>query len=148
MLSTPILAPGSDAALRREMEVNVHGPLALARAFAPILAANGGGAIVNVLSVVSWFVLPFNATYCVSKHAALAVTDALRLDLAGQGTRVVGVHAGFIDTDMAAGIDRPKPPPREIAERALDGIRNGTDRVLADDRAREVWAELGRGRER
>src|SRR5208282_2128346 len=102
MLKSPMLAEGSEDALRRELEVNVFGVLALVRAFAPILAHNGGGAIANVLSVVSWFVSPFNATYCASKHAALAVTDAVRIQLKAQGTHVVGVHAGFIDTDMAA----------------------------------------------
>jgi NAD(P)-dependent dehydrogenase (short-subunit alcohol dehydrogenase family) len=78
MLKSQMLAEGSEDALRREMEVNVYGVLAMMRAFAPVLARNGGGAIVNMLSVVSWFVNPFNATYCASKHAALAVTDAAR----------------------------------------------------------------------
>ena len=111
MLKSPMLAEGSEDALRREMEVNVYGVLAMVRAFAPILARNGGGAIVNMLSVVSWFVNPFNATYCASKHAASAVTDALRIQLKAQGTHVVGVYAGFIDTDMAARVNAPKPPP-------------------------------------
>jgi NAD(P)-dependent dehydrogenase (short-subunit alcohol dehydrogenase family) len=77
MLATPILGKGAEAALRREMDVNVFGVLAMAHAFAPVLAGNGGGVLVNMLSVVSWYVYPFNATYCVSKHAALAVTNAL-----------------------------------------------------------------------
>ena len=67
-----------------------------------LLARNGGGAIVNMLSVVSWFVNPFNAAYCASKHAALALTDAVRIQLKPQRTHMVGVYAGFIDTDMAA----------------------------------------------
>ena len=66
MLLSPVLAEGAEEALRQEMETNVYGPLALARAFAPILAHNGGGALVNMLSVVSWFTNPFNATYCAS----------------------------------------------------------------------------------
>ena len=139
MLMTPMLSEGSEAALRREMEVNVFGVLAMVRAFAPILARNGGGAVANMLSVVSWFVSPFNATYCASKHAALAVTDAVRIQLKAQGTQVVGVYAGFIDTDMAAGIDRPKTSPRQVAERTLEGIRSGQDHVLADERAEGVW---------
>jgi len=139
MLMTPMLAEGAEAALRREMEVNVFGVLAMVRAFAPILARNGGGAVANMLSVVSWFVSPFNATYCASKHAALAVTDAVRIQLKAQGTQVVGVYAGFIDTDMAAGIDRPKTSPRQVAERTLEGIRSGQDHVLADERAEGVW---------
>ena len=123
MLKSPMLTEGSEDALRREMEVKVYGVLAMMRAFAPVLAHNGGGAIVNMLSVVSWFVNPFNATYCASKHAALAVTDAARIQLKAQGTQVVGVYAGFIDTDMAARVDAPKTSPRQVAERALEGLR-------------------------
>lgn len=139
MLASPILAEGSEAALRAEMEVNVFGMLRMVRAFAPVLARNGGGAIANMLSVVSWFVFPFNATYCASKHAALALTEGVRIQLKSQGTQVVAVYAGFIDTDMAAGLDREKTPPRQVAERTLDGIRNGLNDVHADERAEAVW---------
>jgi NAD(P)-dependent dehydrogenase (short-subunit alcohol dehydrogenase family) len=139
MLMTPMLKESSDDALRREMEVNVYGMLAMTRAFAPILAKNGGGAIVNMLSVVSWFTAPFNATYCATKHAALVVSDASRIELKSQKTQVVGVYAGFIDTDMAAGIDRPKTGPRQVADRALEGVIARKDHVLADDRAEETW---------
>src|SRR5580658_6663956 len=124
------------------MEVNVFGVLAMIQAFAPILAKNGGGAIANVLSVVSWFTFPFNATYCASKHAALAVTDAARIQLRGQGTHVVGVYAGFIDTAMAAELadpSQPKTPPRQVADRTLEGIANGIDHVRADARSEEMW---------
>ena len=139
MKGSPMLAEGSEAAFRAEMEVNVFGILRMVRAFAPILANNGGGAIVNMLSVVSWYVYPFNATYGASKHAALALTDAVRLQLKAQGTQVVAVHAGFIDTDMAAGFDSAKTSPRQVAERTLDGIREGQDHVYADARAEEIW---------
>ncbi len=142
MLMTSMLAPGSEAALRREMEVNVFGTLAMVRAFAPVLARNGGGAVANMLSVTSWYVYPFNATYCASKHAALVVTDAARIELKSKGTHVVGVFAGFIDTDMAAGVDRPKTPPRQVAERTLDGIRAGKDHVFADTRAEQMWQAM------
>src|SRR5271165_3187006 len=81
---------GADALPERPgMEANVYGVLAMMRAFAPVLARNGGGAIVNMLSVVSWFVNPFSATYSASKHAALALTDAVRIQLKPQGTPVV-----------------------------------------------------------
>jgi NAD(P)-dependent dehydrogenase (short-subunit alcohol dehydrogenase family) len=142
MLASPMLAEGSEDALRREMEVNVYGVLAMVRAFAPILARNGGGAIVNMLSVVSWYVNPFNATYCASKHAALAVTDAVRIQLKAQGTHVVGVYASFIDTDMAAGVNAPKTSPRQVAERALEGLRTGQNHVLADEITRDRRAAL------
>jgi NAD(P)-dependent dehydrogenase (short-subunit alcohol dehydrogenase family) len=139
MLMTPMLKDGSDVALRREMEVNVYGMLAMTRALAPILAKNGGGAIVNMLSVVSWLTVPFNATYCATKHAALVVSDASRIELKRQGTQVIGVYAGFIDTDMAAGINQPKTPPRQVADRALEGVVSRKDHVLADARAEELW---------
>ena len=139
MLTTPMLKESSDTALRREMEVNVYGMLAMTRAFAPILAKNGGGAIVNMLSVVSWLTVPFNATYCATKHAALVVSDASRIELKSQKTQVVGVYAGFIDTDMAAGVDRPKTAPRQVTDRALEGVVTRKDHVLADDRAEEIW---------
>jgi NAD(P)-dependent dehydrogenase (short-subunit alcohol dehydrogenase family) len=139
MLASPMLAGGSDAALRAEMGVNVFGVLRMVRAFAPVLARNGGGAIANMLSVVSWFVYPFDATYCASKHAALALTEGVRIQLRVQGTQVVAVYAGFIDTDMAAGFDREKTPPRQVAERTLAGIRDGLNDVHADERSEAIW---------
>jgi NAD(P)-dependent dehydrogenase (short-subunit alcohol dehydrogenase family) len=108
MLASPILAEDSESALGAEMEVNVFGMLRMVRAFAPVLAKNGGGAIANMLSVVSWFVFPFNPTYCASKRAALALTEGIRIQMKSQGTLVVAVLVGFIDTDMAAGFDREK----------------------------------------
>ncbi len=139
MLASPMLAEGSEAAFRAEMEVNVFGMLRMVRAFAPVLAKNGGGAIANMLSVVSWFVFPFNATYCASKHAALALTEGVRIQLKSQGTQVVAVYAGFIETDMAAGFDREKTPPRQVAERTLAGIRDGLNDVHADERSEAIW---------
>jgi NAD(P)-dependent dehydrogenase (short-subunit alcohol dehydrogenase family) len=138
MLSTPMLAPDAADAMRREMAVNVFGLQAMIAGFAPVLARQGGGGIINMLSVVSWFTTPFNATYCASKQAALAVSDAARIQLAEQGTQVTGVYAGFIDTDMAAGIAGPKTSPRQIADRAIAGLVAREDHVLADERARQV----------
>jgi NAD(P)-dependent dehydrogenase (short-subunit alcohol dehydrogenase family) len=139
MLASPMLAEGSEAALRAEMEVNVFGMLRMVRAFAPVLAKNRGGAIANMLSVVSWFVYPFNATYCASKHAALALTEGVRMQLKAQGTQVVAVYAGFIETDMAAGFDREKTSPRQVAERTLAGIRDGLNDVHTDERSEAIW---------
>ena len=139
MLSTPMLADASDVAMRREMEVNVFGTLAMVRAFAPVLAANGGGAIVNMLSVVSWFTSPFNATYGASKQAELAVTDGARIQLKAQGTQVIGVYAGYIDTDMAAGVDADKISPQEVANATLEGVEAGAHHVPVGARAHEIW---------
>jgi NAD(P)-dependent dehydrogenase (short-subunit alcohol dehydrogenase family) len=145
MLQTTVLAENAESMLRAELEVNVFGPLRMMQAFAPILKKNGGGAIANMLSVVSWFVFPLNSTYCTSKHAALAVNDGARIQLKAQGTHVVGVYAGFIDTDMATTLatgDEAKTSPSQVAERTLDGIRQRLDHVLADDRAVEIQTAL------
>src|SRR3954465_2552738 len=98
---TSILAADALDAGRREMDTNVFGPLAVSRAFAPVLAANGGGALVNVLSGLSWWAAPSTALYSASKAAAWSVTNSLRVELRPQGTLVVGVHCAYLDTDMA-----------------------------------------------
>ena len=138
MLQTPFLSAPDMSAARTEMETNYFGTLAMARAFAPALAAAGHGALVNVLSVVSWLASPFNASYCASKSAEWALTNALRVELRGQGTLVVGVHAGFIDTDMAAAVEDSKISPREVAAQTLDAVENGRPEVLTDDWTRHV----------
>src|SRR5271155_5601624 len=91
-------APSLDAA-RLEMETNYFGMLSMCRAFAPVLAAHGGGAMVNMLSVVSFYTNSINPSYGASKAAAWSLTNGIRIELARQGTLVVGVHASFIDTD-------------------------------------------------
>jgi NAD(P)-dependent dehydrogenase (short-subunit alcohol dehydrogenase family) len=139
---SPLLAaPALDGA-RAEMETNYFGTLALCRAFAPILGANGGGALVNMLSVASFRSLPQIGSYSASKAAAWSLTNGVRLELAAQGTLVVGVHAGFIDTDMAARIDQPKISPIEVARQAFDAVEAGQLEVLADGQSRDVKAAL------
>jgi NAD(P)-dependent dehydrogenase (short-subunit alcohol dehydrogenase family) len=140
MSSAPVLFEDAVEALRAEMEVNAYGPMRMAYAFTPILAANGGGALMNMLSVVSWFTPPMVATYAASKHAALAVTESLRIELQTQATQVVSVHAGFIDTDMVAHITQPKVSPQVVARVTLDAIRDGDDIALADGRSKQVAA--------
>jgi len=130
LLPAPLLTGDLDDATRT-FDVNVFGPLRVARAFAPILAANGGGALVNMHSVLSW--LAGSGAYGASKAAAWSVTNSLRLELAGQNTQVVGVHAGFIDTEMVSAIDLPKVTPAEVAARIADGLEAGVTEVLADD---------------
>jgi NAD(P)-dependent dehydrogenase (short-subunit alcohol dehydrogenase family) len=138
MLQTPFLSAPDMSAARTEMETNYFGTLAMTRAFAPVLAAAGGGALVNVLSVVSWYAPPFNASYCASKSAEWALTNALRVELRGQGILVVGVHAGFIDTDMAATVQDSKISPSEVAAQTLDAVEKGQPEVLTDDWTRHV----------
>jgi NAD(P)-dependent dehydrogenase (short-subunit alcohol dehydrogenase family) len=124
------------------METNYFGTLAMCRAFAPVLRRNGGGALVNVLSVVSWFNAPMQGSYCASKAAAWSLTKATRFELRAQGTLVVGVYAGYIDTDMASGIAAPKSSTHDIAARIVEGIASDAEEILADERARSVHAEL------
>jgi NAD(P)-dependent dehydrogenase (short-subunit alcohol dehydrogenase family) len=145
-LSPMIGAPALDGA-RLELETNYFGTLSMCRAFAPVLGANGGGALVNILSIVSWFTNPDNATYGASKAAAWAMTNGVRTELAAQGTLVIGVHAGFIDTDMTAGIDAPKSSPVDVARQVLDAVEAGQVEVLADERTRQVKAALSRDQE-
>ncbi|MGM5068747.1 SDR family oxidoreductase [Rhodococcus qingshengii] len=136
---------GDVADIRREMDTNFYGPLLMTQAFAPILKANGGGAILNVVSALSWFSVPGAGAYAASKAAAWSLTDSARLELADQGTHVVGVHMGMVDTDMAAGVDAPKISPTALANAGLDAIESGLDEVLADDWAKFVKSGLALG---
>ena len=136
------LTEGAVEAAREQFEVNFVGPLRMARAFAPVLAKNGGGAIINVLSVASWMNGPPVATYGASKSAAWALTNGLRVELARQGTQVVALHAAFIDTDLARNIDAPKSSPEEIVRTTLDALERGEEEVLADEITRQVHRGL------
>jgi short-subunit dehydrogenase len=144
--STFINAPNLDAA-RAEMETNYFGTLSMCRAFAPVLAANGGGAIVNMLSITSFYNNPLDASYGASKAAAWSMTNGVRLELHHQGTLVVAVHAGFIDTDMAALTNAPKISPESVARQVFDAVEAGQIEVLADERTRTVKASLSRDQE-
>ncbi|HEY2257167.1 MAG TPA: SDR family oxidoreductase [Variovorax sp.] len=132
------LAEDGEESARRQLETNFFGPLRLSRAFAPILASNGGGAILNVLSVASWLNSPRLAIYGASKSAAWALTNALRNDLRSQQTQVLAMHVGFVDTDLTQGFDVPKSPPELVTRRTFDALEAGADEVLADDRARLI----------
>jgi NAD(P)-dependent dehydrogenase (short-subunit alcohol dehydrogenase family) len=138
---TPLVT-GDEATIRREMETNFYGPLRMTRAFAPILGSNGGGALLNVVSALSWFTLPAAGAYAASKAAAWALTDSARLELAAQGTHVVGVHMGLVDTDMAKGLEAPKIAPADLANAGLDAIESGAQEVLADDWATFIKSGL------
>jgi NAD(P)-dependent dehydrogenase (short-subunit alcohol dehydrogenase family) len=130
------------AAARAEFEVNFFGPWALASAFAPVLEKNGGGAIVNVLSALSWVTFPGVATYSASKSAAWSLTNGLRNELRAQGTQVVALHVGYMDTDMTRGLDVPKSSPADVARAALEGVAAGAFEVLADDVSRQIKQSL------
>jgi NAD(P)-dependent dehydrogenase (short-subunit alcohol dehydrogenase family) len=135
-----VTSPAALQAARAELETNFFGPLALSHAFAPVLGRNGGGAIINILSALSWISLPSTGTYSVSKAAAWALTNGLRGELAAQGTQVLGAHMGYMDTDMTAGIDAPKSSPVQIADAIVNALHAGADEVLTDDTSRQVKA--------
>ncbi|MET0518334.1 MAG: SDR family oxidoreductase [Burkholderiaceae bacterium] len=134
--------PDAEQHLRAMMETNVYGPLRMVQAFAPTLKANGGGAVLNVLSVASWVSSGMLGNYAASKSAIWSITNGQRIDLAGQGTQVLGLHAGFIDTDLTAGLDAPKSTPEAIVRAAYDALEAGRSESLSDDISEAVHQGL------
>ena len=130
---------GDPTHFERDMKVNYLGPLRMARAFAPALSASGGGAILNVESILALAPMPALAGYCASKAAAHALTIALRAQLSQQQVTVHSLLPGPIDTDMVAALDWPKTSPREVARAALDGLEAGDEIILPDAFATESY---------
>jgi len=128
--------------VRALYETNVFGPLAVAQAFAPVLAGNGGGALVDIHSALSWLAVP--GAYSSTKAALWSVTNSLRLELAAQGTQVVGAHLGYTDTPLIAHLDVDKEDPRDIVAAIYDGLEAGEVEVLADDTSRHVKQQLSK----
>jgi NAD(P)-dependent dehydrogenase (short-subunit alcohol dehydrogenase family) len=139
------LLTGDLADIRLEMDTHFLGTLAVTRAFAPQLTGHDQSAVLNVLSVLSWVSIPRNGAYCAAKSAEWSLTNALRLELAPQGTRVTALHVGYMDTDMARHVDAPKSNPADIAKLAIDGIEAGDAEIVADDTSRRVLAGLSAG---
>src|SRR6266545_3996087 len=134
----PLLAPDAIGALHRQFETNAVGPLRLVQAFAPVLADNGGGAVVNVLSVLSWLTLPGSGGYSASKSAGWALSNALRQELKAHRTELLAVHAAFIDTEMARGAPGPKIAPDDVVRQAIAALEAGQPELLADATTRGV----------
>jgi NAD(P)-dependent dehydrogenase (short-subunit alcohol dehydrogenase family) len=130
------------AAIRREMDVNYYGVLHLCQAFAPVLARNGGGGIVNVLSILALAATPVVGSYCASKFAALALTRCLAAELAAQGTRVLAAIPATIDTSMADGYPGPKDDPASVARTALEARAAGRDEIHIGPLSNEIAAQL------
>jgi NAD(P)-dependent dehydrogenase (short-subunit alcohol dehydrogenase family) len=129
--------------VRLEMDTHYFGTLNVIRAFAPIIERNGGGAILNVLSVLSWLHPASSGAYSAAKAAAWALTDAVREDLAPKGIHVAALHVGYMDTDMVSYIPADqKTDPGVVAKLALDGLFAGEPEILADDLSRNVKAQL------
>lgn len=136
------LAEDAEQTARWHLETNLFGMLRLSRAFAPVLAAQGGGALLNVLSVASWVNGGALASYAMSKAAAWSLTNALRHELAAQHTQVTALHMGFVDTELTAGLEVPKSTPAQVVARALDGLEAGLPEVLADTITQQVKQAL------
>lgn len=132
--------PAWIAAARQEYEVNVIGPLALTQAFAPILAGNGSGAVVNLASVASFVAFPPAFTYAAAKSATHSITQATRSFLREQGTFVAGVYPGPVDTDMASSLPFEKSSPADVANAILDGVLAGVEDILPDPMSQQMGA--------
>ena len=141
------LVSGDLGKIRLEMETHFFGTLGMVRAFAPILGANGGGAILNVMSALSWVQYDGAGAYGAAKAAEWSLTNGVRLELAGQGTQVSGLFVGAVDTDMMAGWDVPKNDPAVVVSTALDAIEAGETEILADEDAVLAKASLAGARE-
>ena len=137
---TPLSVTLDDA--RAELEVNYLGLVSMTQAFAPVLAANGGGAFVNMLSVASWVAAPTMSTYAASKAAAWGFTNAARVQLKLQGTQVVAVHVGYVDTDMTAGFEADKTEPAAVATSALNALEAGDSEAVVDELSRGAKSAL------
>ncbi|MGF1498787.1 MAG: SDR family oxidoreductase [Elainellaceae cyanobacterium] len=134
------LAKDAIASLKYQMEINVYGLISMAQAFAPVLKENGDGAFVQLNSVVSMKCFANFATYSASKAAAYSITQALRELLGEQGTMVLSVHPGPIDTDMgdAAGLTEIAEPPSLVAEGIIEALKAGEFHVFPDTMAKQI----------
>ncbi|MER7760964.1 SDR family oxidoreductase [Streptomyces sp. NPDC097619] len=136
------LIEGDLAEVREELETNFFGPLAVTRAFAPVIERNGGGTVFNVLSALSWWHPAGFGAYAAAKAAAWAQTNAVREELAPRGIKVAALHVGLMDTDMAAALPVAKADPGEIAAKVLAGIETGRPEVLGDEVTRRAKRNL------
>lgn len=129
--------------IRLEMETHYFGTLTVSREFVPIIDKNGGGAVLNVLSVLAWAHVPTSGAYAAAKAAAWAMTDAMRTELGPRGIHVAALHVGYMDTDMVSYIPaEQKIDPALVAAQAITGLLNGDAEILADDLSRQVKAAL------
>lgn len=139
-----LLGPTGMDSARQEMEVNYFGTLAMCRAFAPLLAVHGFGAIVNVCSIIGLVNLPVNGTYCASKAAGHSLLQGIRAELAPRGVRVVGVYPGPVDTKMTAGQEMPKSTPVQVASAILAGLELDAEDIFPDPMSQGVFEQLGK----
>lgn len=140
-----LLDPTGRGSLDRQLATNLFGVLNVSQGFAASVRAKHG-AIVNVLSALSWISLPDSSSYSVTKAAAWALTNGLRNELRADGVQVLGVHVGYIDTDMVRQVTAAKTAPRDVVAAVLKALENGDEEVLVDDTARQVKAGFGAAR--
>jgi NAD(P)-dependent dehydrogenase (short-subunit alcohol dehydrogenase family) len=133
------LVTGDLDEIRRELDTNYWGPVLVTRAFAPVIEANGGGAIVNMHSALSWLA---TGSYSATKAALWSASNSSRVELAPAGIQVVGVHVGYVDTEMAAGAPGVKVPPQQVAAEALDAVENDEAEAVVGEVAQAVKARL------
>lgn len=133
------LVSGDLDAMRREFDTNFWGPVLVTRAFAPVIAGNGGGAIVNMHSALSWVGV---GSYSATKAALWSASNSTRVELAPQNIQVVGVHVGWVDTDMAAHTTDPKVAPEQVVTEALDALEAGDAEAIVGDFAQLVKSKL------
>ena len=141
-VDTSALDPSVIDNAREFFETNFYGIIRASQAFAPVLSANGGGAIINVLSEVTWFARPIMTAYSATKSAAWSFTNALRIDVRDKGIQVLALHVGFVDTDLTRDFDVKKSDPREVAVRTLDALEKGHEEVLADEQTEALKRSL------
>lgn len=147
LINNAAIAPANDTLAGPEddarsiFETNFFGTLRVANAFAPLLAANGGGTMLNIVSSAAW--VPMPTIYAASKAAVWSATNGLRMELEGKGTKVIGLYVGMIDTPMAAQYDVPKTSAANVVAQAYDGIAAGALEVLADDLTRDLKSRMG-----
>jgi NAD(P)-dependent dehydrogenase (short-subunit alcohol dehydrogenase family) len=143
VLTESSLLTGDIVDIHNDLDTNFFGTLAMIRAFAVVIEGNGGGTILNMLSMFSWLSDPNVGAYCVSKAALWSLTNSLRLELAPRQVRVVGLHVGFVDTDMVRQWDLPKVTPESVVEAALAGLSADEYEIVADEMSRNIKQGLG-----
>ncbi|WP_346911225.1 SDR family oxidoreductase [uncultured Roseibium sp.] len=137
-----LISAKSSEPAREEMETNYFGLLNMVRAFAPVLARNGGGAIINLSSIAGQVNFPALGSYSVSKAAVHSLTQGIRAELSGQGTQVLGVYPGPVDTDMAANLPMDKTPPSAVVDNILQALEAGEESVYPDPASQELHGGL------
>jgi NAD(P)-dependent dehydrogenase (short-subunit alcohol dehydrogenase family) len=145
MLTPTSMLTSDRDAIAAEFDTNFFGPLNMTRAFARGIERNGGGTVLNILSVLSWLVAPTMDAYSAAKAASWSATNALRVHLAPMGIRVSALHVGSMDTDMLKHLDVPKSTPASIAAAALAGVANDEYEIVADEFSQQIRQGLAVG---